>query len=138
MSGQVLHFTSTFIDAGACIECGVQMIMPQWFYSKRREDHKDFYCINGHAQHFSGKSEAEKLREELEREKLRHQHTREREESLRQTRNHLEHRVNGMKGALTKVKKRIAKGVCPSCNRTFTDLKRHMACKHPSFETTED
>ena len=27
--------------------------------------------------------------------------------------------------------KRIHKGVCPCCNRSFTNLKRHMETKHP-------
>ena len=26
--------------------------------------------------------------------------------------------------------KRVAKGVCPECNRTFADLAQHMKCKH--------
>lgn len=26
--------------------------------------------------------------------------------------------------------KRVERGVCPECNRTFNNLARHMACKH--------
>lgn len=26
--------------------------------------------------------------------------------------------------------KRVGRGVCPECNRTFSDLARHMVCKH--------
>ena len=33
--------------------------------------------------------------------------------------------------ALTRVKNRVSRGVCPNCNRTFKDLARHMASKHP-------
>lgn len=39
------------------------------------------------------------------------------------------------KGHLTRVKKRVAAGVCPCCNRTFADLARHMAGKHPEYAT---
>jgi DNA repair exonuclease SbcCD ATPase subunit len=32
---------------------------------------------------------------------------------------------------LKKHKKRVSNGVCPCCNRTFINLQRHMASKHP-------
>lgn len=35
------------------------------------------------------------------------------------------------KGQLTKTKKRIGKGVCPCCNRHFTNVERHMKTQHP-------
>jgi hypothetical protein len=38
---------------------------------------------------------------------------------------------DGMKGALRKVKVRIGRGVCPCCNRTFENLRRHMETQHP-------
>jgi hypothetical protein len=136
-AAQVLTFTAEFIDAGGCINCGVQIIMPRWFYEKRREDKANFTCINGHSQHFTGKSDTEKLREELEREKRYHGWTKEREASLRSSNDHLTHQLNGTKGALTKVRKRIAKGVCPACNRSFSDLASHMTCKHPGFGSNE-
>jgi hypothetical protein len=28
----------------------------------------------------------------------------------------------------------VANGVCPCCNRTFQNLARHMAGKHPDYE----
>lgn len=28
-------------------------------------------------------------------------------------------------------------GVCPCCNRTFSDLQRHMASKHKGFAAEE-
>ena len=38
---------------------------------------------------------------------------------------------DGMKGVLAKERKRVGNGVCPCCNRTFGNLQRHMATKHP-------
>lgn len=35
------------------------------------------------------------------------------------------------KGKLTKMRKRIAAGVCPCCNRTFKQVRRHMETQHP-------
>jgi hypothetical protein len=28
---------------------------------------------------------------------------------------------------------RIGNGVCPCCNRSFTNLRRHMTTKHPEY-----
>lgn len=41
------------------------------------------------------------------------------------------------KGQLTKTRKRIAHGVCPCCTRTFVNLQRHMATKHPDYHVEE-
>lgn len=38
------------------------------------------------------------------------------------------------KGHLTRAKKRVANGVCPCCNRSFENLRRHMKAKHPDWE----
>lgn len=40
---------------------------------------------------------------------------------------------DGMKGALRKVTVRVKNGVCPCCTRSFTNLKSHMATKHPQY-----
>lgn len=37
------------------------------------------------------------------------------------------------KGHRTRLKKRIAHGVCPCCKRTFKQLQRHMTNKHPEY-----
>ncbi len=35
------------------------------------------------------------------------------------------------KGKLTKMRKRIAAGVCPCCNRSFKQVRQHMERQHP-------
>jgi hypothetical protein len=35
---------------------------------------------------------------------------------------------------MTRIKKRVAAGVCPCCNRSFKDLARHMAGQHPDYK----
>lgn len=47
--------------------------------------------------------------------------------------NHLTIQLKGTKTRLTNVKKRVANGVCPCCNRTFVNLQRHMHTKHPDY-----
>lgn len=79
-------------------------------------------CPMGHEWHYTGKSIEEKLREEKAR--------------VNATRDLLEHEQRShaaTRGHLTRQKRRVAAGVCPCCNRTFQQLARHMATKHPDF-----
>lgn len=42
------------------------------------------------------------------------------------------------KGQNTRLKNRIAAGVCPCCNRSFQNVARHMAGQHPDFQKHEE
>lgn len=37
------------------------------------------------------------------------------------------------KAAKTRIKNRVANGVCPCCKRSFENLHRHMKSQHPDF-----
>jgi len=41
-----------------CATCDVLIWLPATFISKRKEDHKGFYCPNGHAMHFPLETDA--------------------------------------------------------------------------------
>lgn len=46
-------------------------------------------------------------------------------------------RLNEAEQAKTKLErklKRVGRGICPECNRTFANLARHMNCKHSKPE----
>lgn len=47
-----------------CISCGIVFGMDRGLDLQRREDHKAFFCPNGHQQYYSGKMPAEKERDE--------------------------------------------------------------------------
>lgn len=47
-------------------ECGVIIFLPSAIVRRRKEDHESFYCPNGHSQWFPGKTEEQKLREQLQ------------------------------------------------------------------------
>jgi len=40
--------------------------------------------------------------------------------------------TSATKGQLTKARKRADRGVCQHCHRSFVDVARHVATKHPS------
>lgn len=50
-----------------CITCGISWAVPLPFQQKRKKDHVTYFCPNGHGQHWTGKSEEERLRDELAR-----------------------------------------------------------------------
>jgi predicted trehalose synthase len=42
---------------------------------------------------------------------------------------------NACRGHFNRVCRRIKAGVCPCCNRTFSNLASHMKTKHPDMQT---
>lgn len=120
----VLNFSQKF-ETLTCCNCGVVFAMLASLEKNRREDSKLFYCPNGHPQHFA-ESEADKLRRQLEKANSETEWQRARAQRL-------EKDLQSQKGQLTKLKNRVAKGVCPCCGRSFVALKRHMKTKHPDY-----
>lgn len=124
--------TGTYVPV-ACGYCDIVFGMPEDFYRRRKEDHKTWHCPNGHPRYFKGKSEVERVREELEAAQRSLERTRRwaEQEARRAVSAEMSRRVT--KGHLTRIKRRVAAGVCPSCKRSFQNLHRHMAGQHPDF-----
>lgn len=119
-------------EALTCSECGIRFGMPSLFTKARRGDCKTFWCPNGHGQVFR-ESEVDKMRRERD---LLAQQIVERDDRInreREWRKSAERRASAAWGQVTRLKNRAAAGVCPCCNRTFSQLSRHMATKHPGF-----
>jgi predicted GIY-YIG superfamily endonuclease len=109
-----------------CISCGITFAMPKSFENRLRETHANFYCPNGHYQHYTEKSETEKLRARVEQEQRAQATLRERAVVAERAQQKAER-------VITRLKKRSAAGVCPCCNRTFKELAEHMKSKHKEF-----
>ncbi len=121
------------ITTESCYLCGVIFGMEAEYLQHRLNDKKSFYCPNGHSQAYIGKTEAEKLREELEAEKKRTELANRRASNATERAQNLDRRLSAAKGQQTKLKNRIANGVCPCCQRSFVNLQRHIAGQHPDF-----
>lgn len=123
------------VETLTCCECGIAFSVPTSWVNQKREDHTRFVCPNNHTLSFHAKSEVDQLRDQLTRERqradqidaYRRMETREKE--------HAQRRLASTQGVVTRVKRRIANGVCPCCKRTFADLARHMKGKHPDYAT---
>lgn len=91
-----------------------------------------FYCLAGHPQYFTESDEVKikKLERQLANERASHDQT-------RADRDATERRRRAEKGAKTRIKNRVGRGVCPCCNRSFENLGRHMQSKHPEFMESE-
>ena len=113
----------------SCGDCGgVYAILERVRLQKEREG-KSWtcpYCKSGWG--YSGCGENARLKRELEQE-------RKRKEWAQQEARNAENRRRAEKGAKTRIKNRIANGVCPCCNRTFQNLAKHMGNKHPDYAT---
>lgn len=126
-----------------CCDCGIQFVVPENWHRKRLEDKRTFWCPNGHQQAYV-KSKVDKLAEELSRARQQLaqkddeiQKERDRVYQVTETLAFRERQLATTKGVVTKLKKRAVHGVCPCCNRTFENLSRHMATKHPQFLAEE-
>jgi hypothetical protein len=104
---------------------------------RRREDHQGFYCPNGHSNFYSGDNEAEKLRKQLVRAEAERDRARVRANGEEARRRLAERQRAAAKGQVTKIKNRIANGVCPCCNRSFENVRRHIETQHPAFVVPE-
>lgn len=137
----MLMLTQTYTDKLVIIECGAAGCgctfgMTQTMYNRRCEDHRPFWCPNGHERYFSGKSEAEKLKEKLDLAEDRNRSLGSVIDRQRDTIKGRDYIIRAQKAAKTRIKNRIHNGVCPCCNRTLQNLARHMESQHPEFVKT--
>jgi hypothetical protein len=119
-----------------CGECGVVFGMTAALKKERLDNGGTFYCTNGHGRVFR-ESNLDKIRRERDRLKQDQAWYEERNRKLVEERDHEARRGAAARGQVTKIKRRVAGGACPCCNRTFVDLHRHMTSKHPGFAASE-
>lgn len=121
---------STILSTETCCSCGILFAIPEDFQRSVRKTQERFYCPNGHGQSYS-KSEAQIVREELSREKENRMREQRRSEGLERELRSQKFKTMAERSAKVRLKRRIAAGVCPCCQRSFENLRRHMATKHP-------
>ncbi len=118
-------FTETItLEKCQCASCGTVYAISEKLKESLRESHKTFYCPNGHSQWFPQDNEAERLRKELKR---KEQELADRIAENYRVQAELDSTIKKQKKDL----KRLTNGVCPCCNRTFSNLLQHMKKQHP-------
>ncbi len=123
-----------------CIHCFATFGLNSEHDRMRREDHKEFWCpVCGKEMVFrAGNSDADRLRRELAAERAQLDQIKADRDYQRRARTKAEKSLTATRGVVTRIKNRVAAGVCPCCTRHFTNLERHMAGQHPEFKATEE
>jgi len=118
--------TQVTLETEVCCNCGVMFAMPAQMKQNFRTKGGDFYCPSGHAQHYTVPVEVrlkKQLAEQTRTATLQAERAAAAERALKKS------QAEGRR-LLT----RVHAGVCPCCNRTFKQLARHMAAKHPEHK----
>lgn len=115
-----------------CYTCGNNFGVTSQLYTRAVEDKQGgLYCPScGKSTRWVGKTDDQKKIDQLEG-KLKWEAA----ELARQIikKEAAQNSLRATKGVITKIKKRVHNGVCPCCNRSFVNLRRHMKNKHPDY-----
>lgn len=121
-----------------CANCGMLFAVSQQFEKELRNTHTRFYCPRGHNNYYPDETEEEKLRKEIAKQNTRiqwwNEYATEIENKRKRKRKQTERSLAATKGVVARIRNRVSNGVCPYCNRTFSNLARHMNCKHLDFK----
>lgn len=116
-----------------CYNCLTHFAMDEELNRRCHQDGRRFYCPNGHSQVYT-ESEVQKLKKINQNLTSRLGWEEDRADRLNRDNRDLRSQKSAIKGQLTKTRKRIANGVCPCCNRSFSNVARHIESKHPAFK----
>lgn len=116
------------LECVKCYSCGVPFGIESHLHAELLKNRtRDFFCTNGHSQHYLGESDAEKFKRLWSAAEIR-------KVELIADRDRIERRRRALKGIVTRTKRRVGNGVCPCCTRSFSNLRRHMDTKHPDYK----
>ena len=130
--GETMYSTQTMTSI-SCFKCHAVFMVAVRAQERWQDTGDNFWCPYCSQQQHYCESRIQKLKNQLKREQNWRQseidHHAQTRAELRET----ESRRRAEKGAKTKLKKRIANGVCPCCTRTFQNLGQHMTNQHPEY-----
>lgn len=115
-----------------CCSCGMAFAMTNEFEQRRLNDHQWFYCPAGHQQYYSGKSDADKLRDKLKQAEARHAALRAETDQAWAAANEQLNVVKEKEREIKRITKRANAGECLQCKRHFVDVEAHVKRKHPA------
>ena len=105
--------------------CNLQFAMTRNFYDYTKRTGEGWWCPAGHERVWADDT----VEEQLQRAEARNQHL---EDQLRASVQEAEN----TRIALLRDRQRFANGVCPCCQRSFDNVRRHMQAKHPDYDIT--
>lgn len=129
-------FSGTLV-AVTCGACGCTFGLDSVHHQKLRETGGTFHCPNGHPRVYR-ETDVQKVEKMLAAKVAQLDQARADAEWQKRQRQIAERRSAAARGQVTRIKNRVGNGVCPCCNRSFGNLHRHMATKHPGWKKPED
>jgi len=100
--------------------------MTRKFYDETRRTGIGWYCPLGHRRIWTGKTTEQELKDAKTRERSLHDQL---SASIREG--------ELTRKALLRDRQRFMNGVCVCCNRSFENVRRHMASQHPDFDVAK-
>lgn len=124
----------TQIDCG---KCGGSYAISERYRKQKYEEGASWTCPYCRTGWGYSEGEVDKLKKQIELEKKRTEWAREDAKRALARADRAEHSRRAEKAAKTRIKNRIAHGVCPCCKRHFENVERHMKSQHPDFAKAE-
>ena len=117
-----------------CPECGIIFGMPRELEQRRRDDGGSVFCPNGHAMGWHETKEDRLKKELAEAKREAERYERQRDAALDNAQTE-RRKAAAARGQLTKMRNRVARGVCPkqSCKRSFDKMADHVRECHPEL-----
>ena len=143
-SGEVIEFDGKLITH-SCPGCHIVHAFPKEMDDRALRYNAaeypnataEVYCPNGHPWHYTGKNAEQKRIERLEQNL---QYADKENDRLRGQRDVAKRQAAARKGQVTRMRNRIAAGICPvaGCRANLGDrVRAHIAKQHPEFRMAE-
>jgi hypothetical protein len=129
----------TDLTVMTCPECGILYAIPETLRAEAHSQggHKiEWCCPNGHNLGYPGESAQKRVERERDAARDRAAAARARVEQADASAAAQKRAATRARNERNKARKRSADGVCPCCGRTFKQVARHMASKHPDYDPT--
>lgn len=126
-------FTGTLVVLH-CYKCHCAFGITRDHYERADRSGESFYCPNGHSQVFT-KTREQELERELADTKRRLGWAESGRQAARDQANAAERSARAYKGHLTRMRNKVANGVCPvpECRRHFDAIQAHIKTVHPDW-----
>lgn len=134
-SQRVFDVTLTTINCG---ECGGTYAINERYREQCLQKGSGWHCPYCRVSWgYFNNSENTRLKRELDEAKAALERKERSRQSLAADLKMAGYRERAQKAAKTRLKNRIAAGVCPCCTRSFQNLSAHMKNQHPEFSSSE-
>lgn len=120
-----------------CGECGGSYAISERYRSQKQTEGKTWNCPYCKVSWGYAKSEIQEVRKQLKAAENKLVAERASHDQTKSALHGANIQATKKANELKRVKTRVHNGVCPCCNRSFANLRRHMTTKHPEYQTAE-